>query len=55
VKISRNSFKKTVVSAIVAGTMLFSAAVPAAVAKGPAAPDKPVARNVIIMISDGCG
>lgn len=54
-KFFKNSFKRTVVSTIVAGTLMFSAAVPAAMAKGPVAPDKPVARNVIVMISDGCG
>ena len=54
-KIFKNSFKKTAVSTIIAGCLLFSAAAPAAMAKGSVAPDKPVAKNVIVMISDGCG
>lgn len=54
-KIFKSSIKKTVVSTVVAGTLLFSAAVPAAMARETAAPDKPAARNVIVMISDGCG
>jgi alkaline phosphatase len=55
VKIFKKSLKKTIVSTIIAGSLLFSATAPAAMAKGPVKPDKPAAKNVIVMISDGCG
>lgn len=52
----KTGLKKSAVSLILAGSLFFSAAIPnAALAKGPVAPDKPVAKNVIVMISDGCG
>jgi len=52
----KGGFKKTAVSLLLTGSMLFAASVPgAALAKGPKAPDKPLVKNVIVMISDGCG
>lgn len=55
-KFFNKSFKKTAVSLILICSLLFAMAAPNAVlAKGPVAQDKPVAKNVIVMISDGCG
>jgi len=52
----KNGFKKAAVSLLLSGSMLFAVSVPgAAMAKGPKEPDKPVVKNVIMMISDGCG
>lgn len=51
-----NCLRKTVVSLILTSSLLFSAAIPnLALAKGPVVSDKPVTKNVIVMISDGCG
>lgn len=59
-KFLRNSFARLAISLILAmvvfagGSSSFAAG-KAAQADVPAAPDKPLAKNVIVMISDGCG
>ncbi|OPX84102.1 MAG: Alkaline phosphatase precursor [Pelotomaculum sp. PtaB.Bin104] len=50
------SMKKAAVSLALSSSLLFSTLTPSvAQAKGPVAPDKPLVKNIIVMISDGCG
>ncbi|AGL03519.1 alkaline phosphatase [Desulfoscipio gibsoniae] len=50
------NLKKKATSLILSGSLLLTAAMPnAALAKDLVAQDKPLAKNIIVMISDGCG
>lgn len=59
----KGKIKKTAVTLVTAGSLMFAAAFPGAAlangpkgpGNGPKAPDKPLAKNVILMISDGMG
>lgn len=55
----KSSLKRAAVSLALSGSVLFSTLTPGVAmakgAKGSAAPDKPLAKNIILMISDGCG
>ncbi len=51
-----NQHKKIIISPVLFGILLFTAVILyAALAKGLVISDKPLAKNIIVMISDGCG
>lgn len=55
-KIFQVKIKKSLVTLVTAGSLMFTGAFPgAALADGPRAVDKPTAKNIILMISDGMG
>ncbi|KJS17248.1 MAG: alkaline phosphatase [Peptococcaceae bacterium BRH_c4b] len=53
--ISVKTLKKNALSMVLAGSLVFAQTSGIAMAQGSVAPDKPIAKNIIVMISDGCG